>query len=140
MVEKRRISWEEYHEAIDRLAIKIADSNFKVSHVISIAKGGLRVGDQLCRLFRCKSSYLGVESYESTTEGEVADKQKEDVIFGRDISSTTKNEENALKSCTTQMWHTTYIFMIERFYLSFYLRSITIHFLSNMSMCFNKTL
>ena len=96
MVEKRRISWEEYHEAIDRLAIKIADSNFKVSHVISIAKGGLRVGDQLCRLFRCKSSYLGVESYESTAEGEVADKQKEDVIFGRDISSTTKNFGKAI--------------------------------------------
>ena len=28
--------------------------------------------------------------------------------------------------------------MIERFYLPFYLRSITIHILSNMSMWFNK--
>ena len=91
MTEKRRISWEEYHEATERLAIQIAESNFKVSHVISVARGGLRVGDILSRLFRCKSSYLGVESYVSAAEGQVADKQKEDVIFGRDISSTTKD-------------------------------------------------
>ena len=34
MTEKRRISYEEYSEAIDRIAIQISDSGFKPSHII----------------------------------------------------------------------------------------------------------
>ena len=64
MTEKRRISFKEYSEAIEKLAIMIDESGFKPSHIISIARGGLRDGDSLSRLFRVRSSYLGVESYE----------------------------------------------------------------------------
>jgi hypoxanthine phosphoribosyltransferase len=91
MSEKRRISYQEYSEGIDRLAIMISDSGFKPSHIISIARGGLRVGDILSRYFRVRSSYLGVESYEVAEKGEVSDKQSGEVIFSRDISSTTQN-------------------------------------------------
>jgi len=88
---KRKITFQEYSQNIDRLAIMIDESGFKPSHIISIARGGLRVGDILSRLFRVRSSYLGVESYEVAEKGKVSDKQKEDVIFSRDISSTTQD-------------------------------------------------
>ena len=89
MTIKRKVSFQEYSEGIEKLAIMISDSGFKPSHIISIARGGLRVGDILSRLFRVRSSYLGVESYEVAEKGKVSDKQKDDVIFSRDISSTT---------------------------------------------------
>ena len=99
MVEKRRISFKEYLEAIEKLAIMIDESGFKPSHIISIARGGLRVGDVLSRLFRVRSSYLGVESYEVAEKGKVSDKQKGEVIFSRDISSTTQDYGNAILIC-----------------------------------------
>ena len=80
MTEKRRISSKEYSEAIEKLAIMIDESGFKPSHIISIARGGLRIGDVLSRLFRVRSSYLGVESYEVAEKGKVSDKQKDEVI------------------------------------------------------------
>ena len=89
MTIKRKVSFQEYSEGIERLAVKISESGFKPSHIISIARGGLRVGDILSRLFRVRSSYLGVESYEIAEKGKVSDKQKNEVIFSRDISSTT---------------------------------------------------
>jgi len=54
---KRKVSFQEYSEGIEKLAIMISDSGFMPSHIISIARGGLRVGDILSRLFRVRSSY-----------------------------------------------------------------------------------
>ena len=99
MTEKRRISSKEYLEAIEKLAIMIDESGFKPSHIISIARGGLRVGDVLSRLFRVRTSYLGVESYEVAEKGKVSDKQKDEVIFSRDISSTTQDYGNNILIC-----------------------------------------
>ena len=99
MTIKRKISFKEYSEGIDQLAIKISDSGFKPSHIISIARGGLRVGDILSRLFRVRSSYLGVESYEIAEKGKVSNKQKKEVIFSRDISSTTQNYGQDILIC-----------------------------------------
>ena len=91
---KRKVSFQEYSEGIEKLAIMISDSGFMPSHIISIARGGLRVGDILSRLFRVRSSYLGVESYEIAEKGKVSDRQQNEVIFSRDISSTTQDFGN----------------------------------------------
>ena len=99
MIEKRRISSKEYLESIEKLAIMIDESGFKPSHIISIARGGLRVGDVLSRLFRVRSSYLGVESYDIAEKGKVSDKQKDEVIFSRDISSTTQDYGHSILIC-----------------------------------------
>ena len=96
---KRKISFQEYSQSIERLAIMIDESGFKPSHIISIARGGLRIGDILSRLFRVRSSYLGVESYEVAEKGKVSDKQKDEVIFSRDISSTTQDYGNNILIC-----------------------------------------
>ena len=99
MTQKRRISHKEYLEGIEKLAIMIDESGFKPSHIISIARGGLRIGDLLSRLFRVRSSYLGVESYEVAEKGKVSDNQKDEVIFSRDISSTTQDYGNNILIC-----------------------------------------
>ena len=99
MPEKRRITAEEYLQGIEKLAIMIDESGFKPSHIISIARGGLRIGDILSRIFRVRSSYLGVESYEVAEKGKVSDKQKDEVVFSRDISSTTQDYGNNILIC-----------------------------------------
>ncbi len=87
MSKKLIIDWNEYNRSIDELAVQISDSGFKPSFIICIARGGLRVGDILSRIFKVKCGYLGVESYSSAGEGKVSDVQNE-LTFARDLSTT----------------------------------------------------
>ena len=89
MSKKLIIDWNEYNRSIDELAVQINDSGFKPSFIICIARGGLRVGDILSRIFKVKCGYLGVESYSSAGEGKVSDVQNE-LTFARDLSTTSK--------------------------------------------------
>ncbi len=57
------ISWSEYHQKIEQLAIKIYQSNWDFNQIVCIAKGGLRVGDLLCRLYRKPLAILSASSY-----------------------------------------------------------------------------
>ena len=45
------VSWEDYHQDIEKLAIQIYESGWKFNQIVCLAKGGLRIGDILCRLF-----------------------------------------------------------------------------------------
>lgn len=62
------ISWSEYHQKIEQLATKIYQSRWDFNQIVCIAKGGLRIGDILCRIYRkplailCASSYTGPEN------------------------------------------------------------------------------
>lgn len=62
------ISWSEYHQKIEQLAVKIHQDHWEFNQIVCIAKGGLRLGDTLCRLYRkplailCASSYAGLEN------------------------------------------------------------------------------
>ena len=89
MSKKLIIDWNEYNRSIDQLAVQISESGFKPSFIICIARGGLRVGDILSRIFKVKCGYLGVESYSSAGEGKVSDVQNE-LTFARDLSTTSK--------------------------------------------------
>ena len=57
------ISTEEYNQKIEQLAIKLYDDGWDFNQVICIAKGGLRVGDVLARIFDVPLAILSVESY-----------------------------------------------------------------------------
>lgn len=57
------ISWTEYHSLIEQLAIKIYQSNWKCDRIVCLAKGGLRVGDILCRIFDVPLAILSTASY-----------------------------------------------------------------------------
>ena len=89
MSKKLIIDWNEYNRSIDELAVQISESGFKPSFIICIARGGLRVGDILSRIFKVKCGYLGVESYSPAGEGKVSDVQNE-LTFARDLSTTSK--------------------------------------------------
>ena len=57
------ITWSEYHHKIENLAVKIYQSNWQFDQIICLAKGGLRVGDILCRLYDVPLAILFTASY-----------------------------------------------------------------------------
>ena len=48
---KLNISWEEYHNKTEQLAIKVHEDGWQFNQVVCIAKGGMRVGDIFARIF-----------------------------------------------------------------------------------------
>jgi len=68
------ISWSEYHQKIEQLAAKIYESHWDFNQIVCIAKGGLRVGDILCRVYRKPLAILAASSYgglENRIRGEI---------------------------------------------------------------------
>lgn len=57
------VSWEDYHHAIERLAAKVHASGFIFDQIICLARGGLRVGDMLSRIFNQPLAVLATQSY-----------------------------------------------------------------------------
>ena len=57
------VSWSEYHHKIETLAVKIYRENWQFDNIICLAKGGLRVGDILCRLYNKPLAVLSTASY-----------------------------------------------------------------------------
>lgn len=78
------VSWDEYHQSIEKLAVLVYQSNWEFDQIVCIAKGGLRVGDILCRLFRKPLAILSTSSYtgDSKTRGELT--------FSKYLSMTTE--------------------------------------------------
>ncbi len=63
MTSEMHVSWDEYHQKTEELAIKVDKDKWKFNQVVCIAKGGMRVGDVFARLFNVPLSILSVESY-----------------------------------------------------------------------------
>jgi len=57
------VSWQQYHELIERLALQIHDSGWKFEKIICLARGGVRVGDVLSRIFDLPLGILATSSY-----------------------------------------------------------------------------
>ncbi|MEN9517678.1 MAG: hypothetical protein RLZZ381_266 [Cyanobacteriota bacterium] len=57
------VTWSEYHHKIESLAVNIYKSNWQFDHIVCLAKGGLRVGDILCRLYNKPLAILSTASY-----------------------------------------------------------------------------
>ena len=45
------VSWDEYHLLIERLALKVHGSGWEFDQILCLARGGLRPGDVLSRVF-----------------------------------------------------------------------------------------
>ena len=68
------ISWSEYHQTIEQLAVMIEQSGWKFNQIVCIAKGGLRIGDILSRLFDQPLAIISASSYggeKKQTQGEI---------------------------------------------------------------------
>lgn len=57
------VSWPQYHRLIERLAVQIHDSGWQFDSVICLARGGMRVGDILSRLFEKPLGVMTTSSY-----------------------------------------------------------------------------
>ncbi len=58
-----RVDWEEYYRLIEVLALKIHESGYAFDSLLCLARGGLRVGDVISRLFERPLAVLTVSSY-----------------------------------------------------------------------------
>ena len=61
------VSWDQYNALVERLALAVYNSGFHFNQIICIARGGLRVGDVLSRIFEQPLAILSTHSY--TSEG-----------------------------------------------------------------------
>ena len=61
------VSWDQYNTLVERLALAVHESGIAFNQIICIARGGLRVGDVLSRIFDLPLAILSTHSY--TAEG-----------------------------------------------------------------------
>jgi hypoxanthine phosphoribosyltransferase len=69
-----RVSWGEYHHAIERLALLVHASGWKFDQILCLARGGLRPGDIFSRIFDVPLAILSTSSYREeagTAQGEL---------------------------------------------------------------------
>jgi hypothetical protein len=57
------VTWPDYHSAIERLAIAVHQSGWPFNQIVCIARGGLRVGDTLSRIFKLPLAVISTQSY-----------------------------------------------------------------------------
>jgi hypothetical protein len=68
------VSWSEYNTLVERLALQVHESGWRFNQIICIARGGLRVGDVLSRIYELPLAILSTHSYTAdggTTRGEL---------------------------------------------------------------------
>ena len=57
------VSWDEYHMLIERLALKIAGSGWAFDQILCLARGGIRPGDVISRVFDKPLAIMSTSSY-----------------------------------------------------------------------------
>jgi len=58
-----RVEWPEYYRLVEALALKIHESGYAFNSLLCLARGGLRVGDVISRIFERPLGVLTVSSY-----------------------------------------------------------------------------
>ena len=57
------VSWDEYNTLVERLALTVHESGYEFNQIICIARGGMRVGDVLSRIYERPLAILSTHSY-----------------------------------------------------------------------------
>jgi hypoxanthine phosphoribosyltransferase len=68
------VSWDEYHRLIEQLALRVYRSGWAFDQILCLARGGVRVGDILSRIFDVPLGILATSSYREaagTKQGEL---------------------------------------------------------------------
>ncbi len=68
------VGWNEYHQLIERLAVIVHQSGWAFDTILCLARGGVRVGDVLSRVFEKPLGILATSSYRQaagTLQGEL---------------------------------------------------------------------
>lgn len=80
------VTWTDYHQKIEYLAKQIYDSGWEFNQVICLAKGGLRVGDIIARIYDVPLAILATSSY-----GGAKGQTRGAITFAQDLTKTTAN-------------------------------------------------
>ncbi len=57
------VSWDDYHQMIERLARQVHESGWAFDQILCLARGGLRPGDVMSRLFDKPLAIMATSSY-----------------------------------------------------------------------------
>lgn len=57
------VSWDQYNRLIERLALNVHESGWKFDKIVCLARGGVRVGDILSRIYDIPLGILATSSY-----------------------------------------------------------------------------
>lgn len=76
------VSWDEYNRLIEKLALKVWESDWGFDAVVCIARGGLRIGDVFSRLFHRPLGVVFTSSYRED-EG----MRRGDLLIGEHLAS-----------------------------------------------------
>lgn len=57
------VTWDEYHRLVERLALAVHESGWQFDSLLCLARGGLRVGDILSRIYDMPLAILAASSY-----------------------------------------------------------------------------
>ncbi|PLZ90575.1 phosphoribosyltransferase [Fischerella thermalis CCMEE 5198] len=79
------ISWSDYHRKIEQLAAQIYQSGWEFNQIICLARGGLRVGDILSRIYNQPLAILATSSYSGPGKQE-----RGYLTFSRHLTMTTE--------------------------------------------------
>ncbi len=79
------VSWDDYHEAIEQLAVQIHRSDWQFNQILCLARGGLRIGDTLSRIFDQPLAVLAASSYHGDSQS------RSTLVFSEDLTKTTLN-------------------------------------------------
>jgi len=77
------VSWDDYHHLIERLALLIHESGWTFDAIVCLARGGLRVGDVISRIYDVPLGILATSSYR-----EAAGTQQGDLDIAQFITIT----------------------------------------------------
>ena len=68
------VSWDQYNTLVEKLALTVYESGYDFDQIICIARGGMRVGDVLSRIYERPLAILSTHSYAAeggTVRGEL---------------------------------------------------------------------
>jgi len=85
------IDWDEYHRLIERLSLSIHESGWRFDSLLCLARGGLRVGDVISRIFDMPLAILAASSYR-----EAAGRSQGALDIGRYITMTQNELSGSL--------------------------------------------
>jgi uncharacterized protein len=77
------ISWSEYHQTIEQLATNLYRSQWHFDCILCLARGGLRIGDILSRIYEKPLAILAVSSY-----GGAEDRVRGRINFAEHLTTT----------------------------------------------------
>jgi hypoxanthine phosphoribosyltransferase len=83
------VSWSEYHQKIEYLAAQIYQSRWEFNQIVCLARGGMRIGDILSRIYNLPLAILATSSY-----GGPGGQVRGNLKFSRDLTMTTDNLGN----------------------------------------------